>query len=64
MSELKRWVMQMPGVGSSHEGGCLRWTGIEEVDEEVNDLNTGYVTGVDFAATQGEAGKKMVNRKP
>lgn len=49
----------MLGLGRSHERECLSWTGIDEVDEELNDLNAGYVIGADFAVAQGEA-EKMV----
>ena len=56
-------VWWMPGLGRSPEGGYWRWRGIKEVDEEVKDLNTGWVTCVDFAVTQGEVGRKM-NQKP
>lgn len=31
----------MPSLGGGSESGCLRWTGVKEVNEEVEDLNAG-----------------------
>lgn len=49
------WI---PGLGRSPEGGYWRWRDIREVDEEVKDLNTGWVTCVDFAVYTRRGGKE------